>query len=269
MKSVEQMAIESIILVIKNCYGYDFSNYSLSSLKRRLLYHQQKKSFKTLADMLPHIINEPSFFEELLVDLSITTTELFRDPEFYKSFRANILPKLETYAFFKIWHAGCATGEEIYSMSILLYEHGLLSRAQLYGTDFNPFALEASEKGVYALENLQVFKKNYALVAGLGQIENYFTCQDDYLLAKDILKDSMTFDNHNLVTDGPFIEVEVVVCRNVLIYFDSEFRNKALDLFQASLVDYGFLCLGAKEMTDHKGFKCIDKANSIYQKVPL
>ncbi len=209
-----------------------------------------------------------SSFGELLSDLSITVTELFRDPLFYKAFAKKVVPKLKTYPYLKIWHAGCATGEEVYSMAILLHENEYLARTQLYGTDFNPGALKVAKKGIYSAENCKAYSANYKKAGGHSELIDYFIEKYEALKVKRFLQDKITFSQHNLATDHSFGEMEVIVCRNVMIYFDDELKQRALKLFDESLVDYGFLCLGDKERLDYPSFKVVDEPASIYQKVP-
>ncbi|MCH9643783.1 MAG: protein-glutamate O-methyltransferase CheR [Gammaproteobacteria bacterium] len=268
MKKADQLAVDVIIDVMQQLYGYDFVGYSKASLKRRLKHHQTRKNLETLADMIPPLLNDPQYFNELLSDLSVTVTEMFRDPEFYSSFAKLVIPKMKTYSYIKIWHAGCATGEEVYSMAILLHEYKYLDRAQLYGTDFNPYALKIAKKGIYPDENFKQFVENYKASGGKNEFSDYFTEKYHALKIKSFLQEKITLSQHNLSTDKVFGEMEVIVCRNVMIYFDANLKKRVLTLFQESLVDYGFLCLGDKETLDMPGFKAVDEAVSIYQKVP-
>ncbi len=268
MNPRDKIAIKFITKIMQEIYGYDFSNYSQASFIRRLTYHMQKKKLSSLAEMIPGLINESHAFDELLSDLSITVTEMFRNPEFYKTFAKIVIPKIKTYPFSKIWHAGCATGEEVYSMAILLHENSHLKRTQLYATDFNPYAINSAKRGIYPKDRYLLYEENYHSVNPNGDFKQYFSEKYDALKVRRFLQERVAFSVHNLVTDNVFSEVEVIVCRNVLIYFDNKLRNRALDLFYESLSPYGFLCLGNKESLDTEKFRCINKAQSIYQKVP-
>lgn len=265
----DQISFNIILHAIYELYGYDFRHYSKASLLRRLEHHCAKKNIACLADMIPSLIKNPSTFNELLCDLSITVTEMFRDPHFYTAFCTHVIPKLKTYPYSKIWHAGCATGEEVYSMAILLHEHDYLKRTQLYGTDFNPYAIKKAKKGIYPTERFKVYNENYKKINQHNNLHDYFTEKYNALKIKSFLMDKTAFLTHNLATDHSFGEVEVIVCRNVMIYFDDVLRDKVLKLFTSALVDYGFLCLGDKESLNLPGYRCADSHASIYQKVPL
>ena len=179
--------------------------------------------------------------------LSITVTEMFRDPNFYQEIRSRVIPVLRTYPYIKIWHAGCATGEEVYSMAIILKEEGLLERSQLYATDFNHHALILASDGRYTSETVHQYQANYSLSGGKGLLTDYFTCSKRHLQISKELKSNIFFTSHNLVTDSLFGEMNVIFCRNVLIYFNSDLQNRVLNMMSESLVYNGFLCLGAKE----------------------
>lgn len=268
MNHTDEIAMQSIIHIMNELYGYDFKDYSKASLKRRLKHYQAQKKLKTLADIIPLLINDSKSFDELLSVLSITVTEMFRDPGFYKSFSDKVIPSLKTYPYLKIWHAGCATGEEIYSMAILLHEHHYLDRTQLYATDFNPFALKIAKNGIYPKQNIEKYSKNYQDSGGKNNILNYFTEGYDALKINHPLQEKILFSKHNLATDQVFGEMEVILCRNVMIYFEEKLQNHVINLFKESLSDYGFLCLGDKENLSDPSFRCIDKEHAIYQKMP-
>ena len=258
-----------IIQLIDECYGYDFSNYSKASLKRRFRHHMVNKKLEYMVDIVPLLVKKPGYFIELLSDLSVTVTEMFRDPDFYKSFVANVLPVLKKNSYFKIWHAGCSSGEEVYSMAITLQDNDCLSNAQLYGTDFNPTILSLAKKGIYPVESLAKAKENYQAYGGSHKLTDYVVEKYNSLKIIGQIQQQVVFSEHNLATDKVFGEVDVVVCRNVMIYFDRELKKRVINLFRQALPDYGFLCLGDKESLDDPEFKCIDQAVSIYQKVPL
>lgn len=268
MKKSDALAIKIIVNIIHEMHGYDFSNYSQASLKRRLIFHQGKKGLPSLADMIPLLLNEPHYLDELISDISVTVTEMFRDPEFYAAFKEKVIPTLKTYSYMKIWHAGCSTGQEVYSMAILLHEEGLLPRVQLYSTDFNPYALEVAKEGIYPEESFDEYKRNYDNYGGSKNFEDYFLRKYKKIKIDSALQKKILFYQHNLAADKSFGEVEVIVCRNVMIYFDQYLKEKVIQLFRESLVDYGYLCLGAKEHLSMEGFKCISHEACIYQKVP-
>lgn len=263
----ELLSLKIIIEIINELYGYNFSNYSKVSLKRRLIHHAKHKNMSSLADMIPPLIKNPQFFSELLADLSITVTEMFRNPEFYHCFAKLVIPKLKTYPYVKVWHAGCATGEEVYSMAILLHENKFLHRTQIYGTDFNPYAISISEKGIYSNKHLEQYENNYQSAGGTATLTQYFTEKYDMIKIKHFLTKRIAFFEHDLATDYSFGQVEVIVCRNVLIYFDDHLKNHVLQLFHSALVPNGYLCLGDKESVTSNLFRCIDHETKIYCKV--
>lgn len=266
---IENLEIKLMLDAIDSAYGYSFHNYTQSSLRRRINEFKkscQAESYLHLADKL---LNDQSLFEKFLKNLSITVTEMFRDPQFYQSFRKNIVPTLETYPFIKIWSAGCATGEEIYSIAIILHESGLLDRSTLYATDFNTEALVHAKKGIYSATHTQTFINNYNRYGGKNDFSNYYTAKYDSIKLKNFLIDKITFANHNLVVDSSFGEMNVILCRNVMIYFDSELTNRVLNLLQSSLCRKGFLCIGTKESLEHTNaynfFNAVDNKMKIYQ----
>jgi len=228
-------------------YGYDFSGYSRAHIKRRIDRRRVISGLNNVLEMIDHVLNDRSFFEKLLMDFSINITEMFRDPSFYKAFRDEVVPVLKTYPFIKIWHAGCSTGEEVYSMAILLKEAGLLERSQLYATDFNKVVLEKAKEGIYPIDEIKEYTYNYQKSGGLAAFSDYYIAKYDSVILDQCLKKKIIFVDHNLVTDGVFGEMHVVVCRNVLIYFGTDLQNRVVKLFTDSLTAGGFLCLGSKE----------------------
>jgi chemotaxis protein methyltransferase CheR len=266
----EELEIDMLLDGIYTRYGYDFAHYSRASLKRRLeraLAQTRLTHFSELLDLLFH---DEKSFEGFLKIMSITVTEMFRDPPFYQAIRKHVVPLLKTYPFIKVWHAGCATGEEVYSMALLLHEEGFLDRTRIYATDFNKHSLDAAAKGVYSAKQMAAYAANYQLAGGKGYFPDYYS--DGYKLAKfkDFLKERITFSYHNLVTDGVFGEMNVICCRNVLIYFDKTLQDQVLEKFSESLRHGGFLCLGNGESLNFSAitplFAAVDKTQRIYQK---
>ncbi len=251
-------------------YGYDFTHYSHASLKRRLERALAQAKLVRYEELLDRLSQDEKAFDEFLRHMSVTVTEMFRDPLFYKAVREQVVPVLKTYPFVKIWHAGCATGEEAYSMAILLHEEGFLDRARIYATDFNKHSLDIAASAVYPAKCMAAYSRNYHEAGGKGDFHAYYS--DGYELAKfnDFLKERITFSYHNLVTDGVFGEMNLVCCRNVLIYFDKTLQDHALLTFTESLRHGGFLCLGAKESLKFTGvagsFDALDRKQRIYRK---
>jgi len=228
-------------------YGYDFRNYSKAHIKRRLMHRMAMGNYTSISQMQDKILRNKTFFIDLLEDLSINVTEMFRDPDFYYAFRKHVVPNLKTYPFIKIWHAGCATGEEVYSLAILLKEENLLERCQIYATDFNRKVLEIAKLGIYPTLDLEKYQRNYLNSGGKGKLSDYYTLKYGSLKFDQSLAKKVVFADHNLVTDNVFAEVNLILCRNVLIYFNRDLQNKVIDLFYQSLSSSGFLCLGTKE----------------------
>lgn len=261
-----QLLLEAIFLR----YGYDFRNYSKAHIKRRILHRLATSQLSTITDLQNKVLWDREFFREFMGDLSINVTEMFRDPDFYKSFRENIVPKLRTYTFFKVWHAGCATGEEVYSLAILLQEEGLLDRCQVYATDFNRKVLEIAKEGVYQKVDIEQYERNYQLSGGKKKLSDYYKSMYGSVMFNKELSNRIVFADHNLVTDSVFADVNLIMCRNVLIYFEKDLQEKVLGLFYESLVPSGILCLGTKESMrfsrNEKHFDIIDEKQKIFKK---
>lgn len=251
-------------------YGYDFRNYSRAHLKRRIMHRLKLSGLDTISELQNKVLWDKEFFRILLQDLSINVTEMFRDPSFYLSLREKILPVLSTYPHIKVWNAGCSTGEEVFSLAIVLKEEKLLDRTRFYATDFNTNVLETAKQGIYKKQEMELFEKNYIESGGRGQLSDYYSSKYGSVLFDKSLTKNVVFADHNLVTDGVFAEVNLVFCRNVLIYFDKTLQNKVLRLFLNSLSKSGYLCLGTKEsirFTEvENSFVTIDKKNKIYKK---
>ncbi len=243
----EEIEIRLLLEAIRLKYGYDFSGYSKVHIKRRILRRLSLSDYKSVLDMLPQVLRDRAFFESLLTEFSINVTEMFRDPSFYKAFRRDVVPVLKTYPFIRIWHAGCSTGEEVYSMAILLKEEGLYDRAQIYATDFNETVLQKAKEGIYPIHTVKDYTHNYQLAGGEASFADYYLADYDSVILDQSLRKRIIFADHNLVTDGVFGEMNVVICRNVLIYFGKELQNRVIGLFYDSLCHGGFLCLGSKE----------------------
>ncbi len=268
---IERTEIALLIEGIRRRYGYDFGNYSFSSLRRRMELVRDGAAFTRYTQMLDRIFHDEAYFDLLLRHMSVPVTEMFRDPAFYRAVREHVVPSLKTFPFAKIWHAGCATGQEAYSMAILLHEEKFLSRARLYATDFNKHAIETAQNGVYSAENLKAYEVNYKAAGGVAALADYFNAGYDLAKIKDVLKERITFSYHNLVTDGVFGEMNMICCRNVMIYFDRTLQDRVLQLFAASLRHGGFLCLGNKETLNftaiREQFEPVDAKQRVYRKI--
>lgn len=228
-------------------YGYDFTGYSKASLKRRISRLYSLDKALSFAEFRYKILDDQSYFKRFVEQITVNVTEMFRDPSFFRTLREEVLPKLGTYPFIRIWLAGCSTGEEAYSISIILKELGLLHKSLIYATDLNPAVLEKAGQSMFAMSQMKQYSENYILSGGKNDFSSYYTAS--YSLAKfnDELKQKIIFSTHNLVSDHSFNEFQLILCRNVLIYFDRDLQHNVLDLFDNSLEDLGYLALGTKE----------------------
>lgn len=269
---VENQDIEISLLLegIYLKYGYDFRNYSDAHIKRRILRRMTEAGLKSISEMQYKILYDKDFFKILLSDFSINVTEMFRDPTFYKAFRKSVIPILKTYPFVRIWHAGCSTGEEVYSMAILLKEEGLYERSQIYATDFNNIVLQKAKDGIYPIDDIKEYTHSYQQAGGNASFSDYYIAKYDSAIFDKSLKKKITFAEHNLVTDGVFGEMHVIICRNVLIYFNRELQNNVIKLFSDSLCNGCFLCLGSKESirfsSSADNFEALNESEKIYRK---
>lgn len=254
-ETIEVIEIDLLLEGIRRRWGYDFTHYSQASIRRRLDHARRDAGFERLTELLDHLLHDEVIFDRFLKYMSVTVTEMFRDPAFYKIVREQLIPVLKTFPFIKIWHAGCATGEEVYSMAILLHEENFLNRARIYATDFNKHSLNSAEKGVYSLSHMETYKANYRESGGERDFSEYYSAGYGLAKVKDFLKERITFSYHNLVTDGVFGEMNLIFCRNVLIYFDKTLQNRVFTLFTDSLRHGGFLCLGTKETVNFSSVK--------------
>jgi chemotaxis protein methyltransferase CheR len=261
--------LEQLIYLVKQVYGFDFSNYSGASLKRRVTRIMQLQNL-SLFELRALLTNNAAYFESFLKEITVNVTEMFRDPGFYKSIKEHVIPYLRSYQHLKLWNAGCSTGEELYSFAILFTEAGLYDKAFLYGTDINADVLVKAKSGIYDLQRMKSYAENYLKTGATQSLSNYYTAKYDAVAINHSLKKNTLFSVHNLVSDGVFNEFQLISCRNVLIYFNSELQKKVIELFYNSLANFGFLCLGSKETlrnTELGKFKVIDKKNNIYQKI--
>lgn len=239
--------MESLLSDILDKYGYDFTDYSRASLKRRINRLLSIDKFPSLAEFYYRLYNDEHYLQRFVEEVTVNVTEMFRDPAFYKALRTEVLPVLATYPFIRIWHAGCSTGEEVYSMAILLHEANLLHKSLLYATDINPGVLEKLRKGIFPLASMKQYAENYIKSGGTRDFSQYYTAK--YNLAKfdQSFAKKMIVSTHNLTSDRSFNEFQLICCRNVLIYFEKNLQDKVLTLFAESLENTGFLALGSKE----------------------
>ena len=247
----ERIEIDLLLEAIQRRYGYDFRGYALASLRRRLWHRAYGEGLQTLSGLQERVLHDPTCMDRLLRDLSINVTEMFRDPSFHRALREHVFPLLRTHPFIRIWNAGCSTGEEIYSLAIALHEEGLLDRTRIYATDIDEAALERARGGAFPLERMQRYTENYLRAGGTAAFSSYYTASGDSARFDPVLGRGMVFAQHNLVTDGSFNEFQLIVCRNVLIYFGPRLQEEVLGLFGASMARSGILALGRKESIRH------------------
>ena len=238
--------LETLLGDILEVYGYDFTGYSRASLKRRIVRLYQLDHFVSFAEYRYKIRTEPGYFKRFLEEVTINVTEMFRDPSFYKTLRTEILPKLGTYPFIRVWVAGCSTGEEAYSIAIFLKELNLLHKSLIYATDINSAVLENAAQAMIPLSKIKLYTENYIAAGGSEQFSDYYAANYSLGKLKDELKSKIIFSTHNLVTDNSFNEFQLILCRNVIIYFDRPLQNTVFELFDNSLEKRGYLALGTK-----------------------
>ncbi|HKJ64507.1 MAG TPA: protein-glutamate O-methyltransferase CheR [Desulfopila sp.] len=257
----EDLEIGLLLEAVYRKYGYDFRNYAGAHTKRRIAQRKSLAGLDSYTAMIHRIIYDEEFFLALLLDLSINVTEMFRDPLFYRELRQLIVPHLQTYPFIKVWHAGCSAGQEVYSMAILLEEEDMKERAQIYATDFNELILAQAKRGIYPIDVIRQYTANYIQSGGRESFSDYYTADDKHVILDGRLRKRILFSSHNLATDGVFGEMNIILCRNVLIYFNKELQERVLELFFDSLCPGGFLCLGSKESL--KFSKLADRFESV------
>ena len=254
MKDVERAQLQALMEAIYQRYSYDFRDYSPASQLRRLHHALERLHCADLAALQQRVLDEPACFGELLQILTVPVTQMFRDPAFFLALRENVVPVLKTYPSPTIWVAGCCTGEEALSLAILLHEEGLLERSRIYATDINPQALATAARGVYPLHRMQEYADNYVAAGGLGQLSDYYILEHATARFDARLLEKINFADHSLATDSVFVETQLVLCRNVLIYFNKTLQERSLALFHESLCHRGFLGLGSKESVQFTRF---------------
>jgi chemotaxis protein methyltransferase CheR len=244
---VEDNDIEILLNDVLELYGYDFNLYSKASLTRRINRLFSLDKFTSFEHFRDKVISDRDYFKRFIEEITVNVTEMFRDPLFYKVIREELLPQLATKPFIRIWHAGCSTGEEVYSMAILLQESNLLKKSLIYATDINPDVLERAKSGIFPLSQLRQYSENYILSGGRQDFSSYYSANYGSAKFNSLLSERMIFSTHNLVSDGSFNEFHLIMCRNVFIYFDKDLQERVFKLFDASLEKLGYLALGSKE----------------------
>jgi len=269
--TLERLEIELLLEGIYRHYGFDFRSYAYASIRRRLWKRIETEGLPSVSSLQEKVLHDPAMMEKLLLDLSINVTAMYRDPTFYLSFRESVVPLLRTYPFIRVWHAGCSTGEEVFSMAILLEEEGLYERTRIYATDINEVVLQKAKAGIFPIERMQEYTENYIRAGGKRSFSEYYVAKYDGALFRPALLKNVVFSQHNLVTDRSFAECHVILCRNVLIYFDRPLQERVHGLFYESLATFGVLGLGSKESLKFSKyedcFEALSVTNKIYRKV--
>lgn len=246
-EELEKIEIELLLQGLYSWCGFDFRNYAYQSIKRRIWHRVHAEKLTSITGLLEKILHDPECLKRLINDFSIHVTEMFRDPLFFLNFREKVVPLLRTYPSIRIWHAGCSTGAEVYSMAMLLQEEGIYEKTKIYATDINTDVLKVAKSGFFPLENMKKYTNNYIKAGGKQAFSDYYTVTNNGVKFDSSLTKNVVFAQHNLVTDRSFNEFHVIICRNVLIYFNKALQIKVQDLFYESLGMFGILGLGAKE----------------------
>jgi chemotaxis protein methyltransferase CheR len=268
---LERIEVQLLLEAIYQHYGFDFRGYALGSLKRRLWRRAYAEHVETMSALQDRVLHDPAVMERLLLDLSINVTSMFRDPTFFQALREKVVPLLRTYPFVRIWNAGCSTGEETFSLAILLREEGLYDRTRIYATDINDGVLARARAGAFPIEKMREYTANYIRAGGTESFSSYYTTDGDSARFAPELIEQVVFAQHNLVSDGPFNEFNLIVCRNVMIYFGKTLQDRVHELFYESLDPFGILALGHKEsikFTSYEDrYEALDAPEKLYRKM--
>ena len=274
MNSIIEFSTEQhtdFLLSVKEVYGYDFTLYSTASLQRRLRRYMTNKKLDTVDILKDSILSDKQNFDEFLIEITVNVTEMFRDPGFFRELRSKVAPQLNTYPHVRVWDAGCSTGEEVYSLAILFKEEGMLKKTRIYATDINTKVLNEAMEGIFSMAYLKDYSKNYINAGGHTSLSDFYYAKYNSAIMNEDLKTNITFSSHNLVSDGAFNEFNLIVCRNVLIYFQRELQEKVIGTFLESLPIFGYLVLGNKESLStsryRKNFEVIDGKEKIYRRI--
>lgn len=269
---LETIEIQLLLEGVFRHYGFDFREYAPASLKRRIWNMVRAEQLTTISGLQEKLLHDPECMERFLLAISVNVTAMFRDPGFYLAFREKVVPLLRTYPFIRIWHAGCSTGEEVYSMAILLQEEGLYERCRLYATDMNEAVLSQAKSGIFPVERMQAYTQNYLQGGGQRSFSEYYTAAYDRVMFHPSLKENVVFAQHNLAVDKSFNEFNVILCRNVLIYFNKTLQARVHHLLYESLATFGILALGDKEslkLTPHEAdYETWESRAKLYRKLP-
>jgi chemotaxis protein methyltransferase CheR len=267
---IEDIELDLFVRAMRMRHGYDFSDYAPASLKRRVNGLVHSTGAKHIGDLTSRILRDDNLLTDVVAGLSVPVSEMFRDPYVFRSLRDDVLPVLASYPVINIWQAGCAFGQEVYSLAILLEEAGLYDRVQIYATDISDVALARAQEGIFPVRDARAYSENYIAAGGKASLADYYHARYEHMKFDEKLKARLTFANHNLVCDGVFCEAHLILCRNVLIYFNDELQDRVLRLFSDSLVRGGFLCLGSREnlqfASSARDFTAVNARARIYRR---
>jgi len=270
VNGLEDLELELLSEGIYRQYGFDFRQYAHESFRRRTHNLMELEKVPTVTALLEKILHNQPVMERFLLNMSVSVTSMFRDPQMYLAFREKIVPILGTYPSIRVWHAGCATGEEVYSMAMLLQEESLLEKAKIYATDINEVAIKAAKTGIFPLNSMKEYTSNYMRSGGQNSFSQYYSAKYDNAIFSSRLRSRMVFSKHNLATDSSFNEFNVIFCRNVMIYFNKALQEHVHELLYKSLCRFGIIVLGASESLLNspvaKSYNVLDEENGIYQR---
>jgi chemotaxis protein methyltransferase CheR len=268
--AAEDVEIDLFVRALQARHGYDFSRYAPGSLRRRILNLVASAGCRSITELIGRVLREDALMPEIIAGLSVPVSEMFRNPSVFRALRDEVFPVLDSYPVINIWQAGCAFGQEVYSLAILLEEAGLYDRCQIFATDFSDAALVRAQEGIFPTRDVRTYSENYLAAGGKRSLSDYYHARYEFMKLDQSLQRNVTFANHNLVCDGVFCEAHLVLCRNVLIYFTDPLQDQALALFRDTLVRNGFLCLGNGENIDHarsaRDFVAVNAQARIYRK---
>ncbi|MBI3071191.1 MAG: protein-glutamate O-methyltransferase CheR [Deltaproteobacteria bacterium] len=268
---LENVEIRLLLEGIYRCYGYDFRDYALASIERRFARQVEAEGATTISGLQEKVLHDAAAMERLLFAMATHVTSMFRDPSFYVAFRQTVVPLLRASKYTRIWHAGCSTGEEVYSLAILLHEEDLYNKCRIYATDFSEGVLRIAKEGVFPLTEMKEYTKDYLEAGGHATFSNYYSAKYDHVIFRPALRENVLFAHHNLVTDGSFNEFDVILCRNVMIYFNKSLQDRVHRLLYESLAPRGVLGLGQKEFLrftpEEHHYEVLDGPERLYRKV--
>ena len=266
---IQEHELERLNNLVKQHYGVDFSNYAISSYSRRIKRIIRLYNLESINQLIRKLSAEPAFFEEFLRAVTVNTTEMFRDPMFWKALREQVIPEIARHDVIRVWHAGCSTGEEVFTTAILLKEAGIYDRVKTFATDLNSKVIDFAQAGRYSVKNIELYDQNYEASGGPGKLSDYYEYDGNTVQMDKSLLDNVTFKRHDLVKGGIFSKFDLILCRNVIIYFDRELQNRVFDLFLDSLYSTGFMGIGAKESliwsTSADRFKTVNNQYNIFK----